>query len=201
MRSITADCGSCATINLSFPGSTSSRFSIWNGISSHFRVSAIFYVFLLIRKQINVDTWNKQKLLWTEIILKHAQHNNKYTYFVDTSIDPFLNRKINRKLDPSTLQEIFDEMVRVGRASKAGESYKILVKTLREWADLIYGWVADTGRTNTVCTRYEILEEPDQPFTHLDEQIFTLAIDLLVKDGKATVFSSADGNVGVKFSA
>ena len=62
----------------------------------------------------------------------------------------------------------------------------------------------DTGRTNTVCTKYEIIEEAgqgrpfNQDFYHLHDVVFKKALDLLVKEGKAVLFSH-EGEVGVKF--
>jgi hypothetical protein len=43
------------------------------------------------------------------------------------------------------------------------------------------------------------LEEQDQEFTGMDEVVMRKVVDILVKDGKAAVFSSGSGNIGVKF--
>lgn len=134
-----------------------------------------------------------------DLILQHCHHNRIWSLKVDVSTAPFRNTSIDRALSVDVLREILDYMVTQSRAFRDKETYLIYTQTLREWAELIYQWVVDNGRTNTVCTRYEMLHEKDVAFTELNETIFDQAIDLLVKDGKATVFAVSEGHTGIKF--
>ena len=71
--------------------------------------------------------------------------------------------------------------------------------------------MSDSGQTGSIITLYEIIRSEDTAdrgkslffliieFHECDEIIVKKALDVLVKQGKATIFASNDGNVGIKF--
>lgn len=72
-----------------------------------------------------------------------------------------------------------------------------------EWGNMIYKWVADMGKLNTVLTVWEIQNGEDsenQEFHELETKILLKALQSLEKQSKATIFSgSSEENLGVKF--
>ena len=93
-------------------------------------------------------------------------------------------------------------------------------KRPEEWADVIVGWVEDTGQKNTVLTLYELMNgemtvgqgmvfsrlrrgletcaDRMLDFHGMDAELFHRSLAVLVKRGKAQVFGSEDQQ-GVKF--
>ena len=70
-----------------------------------------------------------------------------------------------------------------------------------EWAEVLAGWVEETGQKGTVLTLYEIvngLPSADQEFHAMDQEVLQRSLGVLVKRGKAQVFGSEDEQ-GVKF--
>ena len=74
-------------------------------------------------------------------------------------------------------------------------------RTPPEWADMLYGWVEETGQKGSVLTIYE-LKEGDavrgKEWKDMDEALLRKVLTVLVKRGKAQVFGQAEGE-GVKF--
>ena len=70
-----------------------------------------------------------------------------------------------------------------------------------EWAEVLAGWVEETGQKGTVLTLYEIVNgmpSVDQEFHGMDREVLQRSLGILVKRGKAQVFGSEDEQ-GVKF--
>jgi len=68
---------------------------------------------------------------------------------------------------------------------------------------LIYKWVFDNGLTNSICTYYELLNgdmSNEDEFQGLDEDTLKKALEILVKQKKAQIFSGSNSDeMGVKF--
>lgn len=99
---------------------------------------------------------------------------------------------------------VLEELVKMKRASwdRSKESCKIFWNTPQEWSVLIYQWAESTGKIGTVCTLFEIIngdDVQDQEFYGLDQEIAKMALNLLEKDKKASLFESLDKSIGVKF--
>jgi len=70
-----------------------------------------------------------------------------------------------------------------------------------EWADVIWGWVEETGQKGVVLTLYELVEGDatrGQEFHGMDAELFQKSLQVLVKRGKAQIFGQED-QLGVKF--
>lgn len=105
-----------------------------------------------------------------------------------------------------------------GGVEAGGGTAWVFWKRPEEWAEVIVGWVEDTGQRNTVLTLYELMNGEmtvgqgivprDQrlkssahaslDFHGMDAELFHRSLAVLVKRGKAQVFGSEDQQ-GVKF--
>ncbi|KAJ3364472.1 Vacuolar protein-sorting-associated protein 25 [Kappamyces sp. JEL0680] len=164
--------------------------------------------------QPNQDTWAKQVDLWCDLLLSYCRSQHVFTLAANPQSVPFTNQKISRSLPKQTIVEVLDRLVKQSRAewtTKEKSLCYIYWNTPEEWANLISKWIYETGKQNSVITLYEIVhgdEAIDQgtatdlttEFHEADETVIRKALDLLSKKGKATLFSSSDGNTGIKFS-
>ncbi|KAL2914646.1 hypothetical protein HK105_205785 [Polyrhizophydium stewartii] len=177
--------------------------------TSAFECPAIHSFPPFFTQQPTADTWNKQRQLWCELVLAHSQHHRVFIIDADEVVGkaaPFHNPAIRRSLPRETVVLVLEHLV---SALKCGEWENkdrtrcwVFWRKPDEWASLIYKWIFDTGRTNTVCTTFEIIhgdESADESFHELPEPLLMRALDVLVKQGKAQIFNSSDGNAGVKF--
>lgn len=60
----------------------------------------------------------------------------------------------------------------------------------------------ETGQLGSVLTVFEIINTEDQEFTGIDYDLLRKSLDILVKEGKAAVYSASnvdESSVGVKF--
>ncbi|KAI8929422.1 ESCRT-II complex subunit-domain-containing protein [Entophlyctis helioformis] len=161
------------------------------------------------RQQPTVDTWHKQRQLWCELILAHAEHARIFVVDVNEVVgkaEPYHNPKIRRSLPRETLVLLLETLVSQRNAEWDNKDHTRCLLHWRkpdEWASLIYKWIFDTGRTGSVCTTYEIIhgdEAADQPFYEIPDMVLKKALDVLVKQGRAQTFASSDGSIGVKFT-
>ncbi|KAI8807974.1 ESCRT-II complex subunit-domain-containing protein [Cladochytrium replicatum] len=163
-------------------------------------------------EQPNLETWARQRQLWSDLILEYHAHNRLYLLDINEAISKKLtlvsNQKIGRSLRRETLQAIVEELVKKGNAEwESGGASKgrawIYWRKPEEWAALLYRWVVDSGQTNSVCSVEELLRgdsTEDEEFHGLDDAIMKKALDLLVKQGKAqTFYGSSGSDLGVKF--
>lgn len=157
-------------------------------------------------RQPNQDTWMKQQELWIELILAYCKTRRQSFLIVNSQAEPFINPKISRSLSKTMIIELLDILVKDGRAEWTGkEKEKCIVywNSPEEWASLIYAWVSNTGQIGGVVTLYEIInseDTADQEFHQCDEAIIRKALDVLVRQGKAALFTSSDNSIGVKFN-
>jgi len=74
-------------------------------------------------------------------------------------------------------------------------------RTASEWADMLYGWVDETGQKGAVLTVYELREGDavmSKDWRDMDEGMLRKVLNVLVKRGKAQIFGQEE-NAGVKF--
>ncbi len=109
------------------------------------------------------------------------------------------------------------EWIDGGVGAKGGTAW-VYWKRPEEWADVILGWVEDTGQKNTVLTLYELMNgemtvgqgivlrdwklktsaHRELDFHGMDAELFHRSLAVLAKRGKAQVFGSEDQQ-GIKF--
>ncbi|KAI9209812.1 ESCRT-II complex subunit-domain-containing protein [Polychytrium aggregatum] len=167
-------------------------------------------------RQPNLDTWGKQRQLWCDLVLLYFQSSKLAVLDITEFTSPrpgnakaelFHNQRLKRSLKRETIIEIIDHLVESGNAEwdnpKKKERCIVFWRKPEEWASLIYKWAFETGQTNSVCTLYEILHgdhAAGQEFFGLDELIMRRSLEVLVKQGKAQLFTgSSDSDLGVKF--
>lgn len=83
--------------------------------------------------------------------------------------------------------------------NRSHQSATIAWRKASSWAADIEKWVRATGRGNTVCTIYEIIDGDDtegESFHGIDQGVIMDALRYLQKHGKAELI---DGGEGVKF--
>src|ERR1700712_1978978 len=124
--------------------------------------------------QPNPLTLSSQLTSWSSLILSYCRHNRIFTLSpVETFNTPlFSNTSINRKLSIPDILTILTFMSTkegnsriewIGKAPSknnpegAGKCW-VFWRRPEEWADLILGWVEETGQRNVVLTMYEIGE-------------------------------------------
>ncbi|TPX44779.1 hypothetical protein SeMB42_g02006 [Synchytrium endobioticum] len=162
-------------------------------------------------QQPNVDTWRKQRQLWCDLVLSYYRANKLTVLDVNEALTSgksglFVNATIKRSLPRETVHAVIEELVRMGNAEWEGPSNQraiIYWRRLEEWASMIWQWAFNTGQTNSICTLYEIAHgdaTTTQEFHALDEFVVRKALLVLVKQGKAQMFSgTSDSDLGVKF--
>lgn len=118
----------------------------------------------------------------------------------------FNNAKINRKLNSDAVRAVFDDLVSQGNAewlTKEKSRVTVYWRRPEEWAALVYKWVNDTGKMDSVLTFFEIQQGDEtvgQEFHELDTRILKKALQSLEAQRKAQVFTgTSDDNLGVKF--
>ncbi|RCI02849.1 hypothetical protein CU098_002887, partial [Rhizopus stolonifer] len=118
-------------------------------------------------RQVVDSTWKSQAAEWETLVLNYAQYKHLFKLELhDATTAPgheiFENKKINRRLSFETLQDIIEEMVNKGTAEWEGgakgpktEAF-LYWHTPKEWANLIWNWVNETGQNDQIVTFYEI---------------------------------------------
>ena len=105
----------------------------------------------------------------------------------------------------SDIAYFLGELVARGDGEWNAEKTRCLIywRKPAEWADMIYGWVEDTGQNNTVMTVYEIRQGEavvDLEFYGLDLDMTMRALEALQSTGKCVLLSGeTSDSVGVKF--
>jgi len=96
------------------------------------------------------------------------------------------------------------------KGSERKDAAWIFWRKTDEWADVVYSWVDGTAQKGTVFTLLELRcgdqnhdeeegKEVGLEWKGMDEGLFRKCIDVLVKRGKAQVFTGSDGRgEGVK---
>ncbi|ETN46340.1 uncharacterized protein HMPREF1541_00524 [Cyphellophora europaea CBS 101466] len=146
---------------------------------------------------------------WSTLIQRYCRHYRLYNLTLVDALDTplFHNATLKKRLSLADAKAIIEHM-----ASAAGDNRAEWVSSEKsaawiwwrkpeEWADLIAGWVEETGQKGVVLTLYELVEGEatmNQEFYGMDTRILRRALDTLVKKGKAQVFGTEDQQ-GVKF--
>ncbi|BHF72304.1 Vacuolar protein-sorting-associated protein 25 [Sparganum proliferum] len=97
---------------------------------------------------------------------------------------------------------ILDELHNRGNLEWLDRSHKsanIIWRKPSGWAKELEKWVKATGRNNTVCTIYEIIdgeETEGETFHGIDRDVIMEALRYMEKHGKAEVIGDSEG---VKF--
>jgi ESCRT-II complex subunit VPS25 len=163
--------------------------------------------------QPNLTTRARQLTLWSHLVLSYFAHNRLHRLSLSSPPpDLFANPSIHRALSEPDIRAVLDHMALAANgarlewipASSKGErssSCWVFWRSLAEWADLIYGWVDETGQKGSVLTVYEIREGEavgSKEWVGMEEEMLRKVLGVLVKKGRAQVFG-LDESAGVKF--
>ncbi|KAK4560594.1 hypothetical protein LTR86_005791 [Recurvomyces mirabilis] len=163
--------------------------------------------------QPNLQTRARQLELWSTLLTTYCAYHHLFRLTLSTlPADLFSNPTIHRSLKPSDIRLVLDHLSKpesgprvewLAPSSKGETSSTCLVywKSLSEWADLIYGWVDETGQKGAVLTIYELREGEGvggREWVGMDEVFLRKVLGVLVKRGKAQVFGLEE-SAGVKF--
>lgn len=103
------------------------------------------------------------------------------------------------------LKEVMDDMTAQKSAeytTKKKDEVLIFWRTPDEWANLMTGYITETGQTGTVMTNYDVTEEGTlgEDFKNMDLVMLRRIIEVLTKRGKAAIMKDSNGDEqGVKF--
>jgi ESCRT-II complex subunit VPS25 len=163
--------------------------------------------------QPNLTTRARQLTLWSSLITSYCAFHRIFRLSLSAlPSDLFANSTIHRALSAPDIRTVLDHLAlpaNGGRiewipASSRGENSNscwVYWRTLGEWADLIYGWVDETGQKGAVLTVYEIRDgeaAQGKEWVGMDEEMLRKTLAVLVKRGKAQIFGQED-TAGVKF--
>ncbi|RMZ92066.1 hypothetical protein DV736_g693, partial [Chaetothyriales sp. CBS 134916] len=143
------------------------------------------------------------------LIQAYCRHHRIYSLTLVSALDTalFHNAAIHKRLSLQHAKDIINFMASAdghGRAEWRGPDKAtawIWWRTPDEWAELISGWVDESGQKNVVLTLYELVEGEatiGQDFYGLDKHVLQRSLATLANKGRAQVFGS-DGQEGVKF--
>ncbi|KAF6227787.1 hypothetical protein HO173_007499 [Letharia columbiana] len=180
--------------------------------------------------QPNLQTRLSQLRKWSRLIQRYCRHHHVFKLSLVAALDTplFKNAELRKRLSVNDALQVVDWMTRDeggrraewidgGVEAKGGTTW-VYWKRPEEWAEVIVGWVEDTGQKNTVLTLYELMngemtvgqgivprEKRSKSNAHgmldfhgMDAELFHRSLAVLVKRGKAQVFGSEDQQ-GVKF--
>ncbi|KAL1122986.1 hypothetical protein AAG570_003310 [Ranatra chinensis] len=151
--------------------------------------------------QPNLDTRKKQLEAWSNLVLKYHKWNKCYLLDTRADIPLFNNDSINRSLSPEDVQMVMCELAKTGNAEpldKLKTRWYVYWNTVQEWADKVYTWVQQNNMIGTVCTFYEIVNDPSAEFAQMEEQVLIKVLTALESQKKAELILS-DEDKGVKF--
>ncbi|KAF8628704.1 hypothetical protein AX17_005927 [Amanita inopinata Kibby_2008] len=149
---------------------------------------------------------------WIRLILGYARHRKLFILKVEdaeTSANDWdeilKNERINRKVLPSHLSHILDEMVKknvaVYEPPKQTRSVTLYWRTPDEWAEVLHNWATSTGQLNTILTYYEITDPPvESELSNIPLPLLKKAVAILVKTGKAQIIGISEGE-GIRLFA
>ncbi|KAI9591549.1 vacuolar protein sorting 25 [Syncephalis fuscata] len=132
-------------------------------------------------------TRTRQLEIWSDLLLAYAQHTRQTCLSRDLLIE-IIEISVN-KGDVAWIDTAKTEVFIYWRRPDA-------------WGQLIYNWIAETGQRGSVLTLHEVSNSATvdgQDFYQLDERMLRKALNVLVKQNKAQIFSAGSGEDGVKF--
>eukprot|EP00891_Asterochloris_glomerata_P001836 jgi/Astpho2/1836/Aster-00367 len=135
------------------------------------------------------ETREKQIALWCELILDYCRHQKVYKLSTSAAAEDRLF--VNSDISSHALW-----------LDKAHSQCLVLWKRLPEWADIIYTFAQTYGLDDSVMTVDDLSDSEDTANTELQgvpSELLLEAIKLLEGRGKATLFRSQEGEMGVKF--
>ncbi|GAB7365526.1 hypothetical protein MBLNU230_g6599t1 [Neophaeotheca triangularis] len=163
--------------------------------------------------QPNITTRARQLTLWSQLVLSYCSHHRIFRLPL-SSLPPdlFTNRTISRSLSAAdtmallTWMSLPENQSRVEWVPPAAKGEKssacwVLWRSLGEWADVLYGWVEETGQKGSVLTVYELREGEaigGREWVGMDEELLQKVLGVIVKRGKAQIFGQEE-SAGVKF--
>lgn len=84
------------------------------------------------------------------------------------------------------------------RKADATDELLVLWNTPGQWASILLEWTERTGQLGSILTLFEIQNVSGEPFQGINEQILKIAVDVLVKRGRAVALKEDGDVVGVK---
>lgn len=180
--------------------------------------------------QPNLQTRLSQLRKWSRLIQRYCRHHHIFKLSLVSALDTplFKNAELRKRLSLNDALQVVDWMTRDeggrraewidgGVGAKGGTAW-VYWKRPEEWADVILGWVEDTGQKNTVLTLYELMNgemtvgqgivlrdwklktsaHRELDFHGMDAELFHRSLAVLAKRGKAQIFGSEDQQ-GIKF--
>ncbi|XP_064646699.1 vacuolar protein-sorting-associated protein 25-like [Lineus longissimus] len=153
--------------------------------------------------QPNVDTRKKQLEAWCNLVLAYYRHKKLYSLDVGESQTSLLfsNKKLDRKLSIDAIYTILEELCKRGNVEWKDKTKKqclLMWRTPDEWGKMMYQWVCDNGKNNTVCTLYELVNGDDtnnEEFYGMEDWLLARSLKTLQAQNKAIMM----GTDGVKF--
>lgn len=144
------------------------------------------WVYITPKVETQVESWIES---WAQIIITYAETLNKH---VVNSLDlqkihPFRHQKTLKQLSASQMNSVIDEMVAQKRASYLDESktlVRIYFKSLKEWAEIIYKYLVDSGKLVEVLTLYEF-QTMKQEWSELPIDDFKWIFNYYVQENRA----------------
>jgi ESCRT-II complex subunit VPS25 len=147
------------------------------------------------------------------LIVSYCAHHRIFRLALSSPpADLFSNPTIKRSLKAADIKTVLEHMSQPANGPRIewitpttrGESSNscyVYWKTPAEWADVIYGFVEDTGQKGAVLTIYELREGESslgKDWRDIDEALLRKVLNVLVKRGKAQIFGQEE-SAGVKF--
>lgn len=156
--------------------------------------------------QPNLETRRVQLEAWRSLILDFCnnQNINQLNLRSWSNKAPFYNETIDRRLNLESMKIVIDSLCEKKFAEwldKQHEACIIYFRPPSHWAQVIYDYVKEQSLHNSVLTFYELVNGDNTKnceFHNLDEIVFTKALKVLEKEGKAAIIE-LDGSKGVKF--
>jgi len=162
-------------------------------------------------QQPNPTTQATQTDHWIRLIVSYARARRLFTIRVEDAdvkgsgdwYEVMHNPEINHSLSPTYLATIFSTMVNQNSAAwepqKQTRSVLLYWRRPEEWAEVLHGWVTNTGQINTILTFYEI-QEPAvaSELQGIPVSLLRKAIAILSKTGRAQLIDGTEEG-GVRF--
>ena len=156
--------------------------------------------------QSNPAEREKQCALWSNLICAFSKFHNITEFELIGALETplFKNAKLGRQLSENDLVLILDYLVEKGNAQWLSEKkgrVRIIWRTYKQWADMIYKWASDNGQVGTVFTVHELMEDhPDAPCHKMNVEMLTDVIKSMQAEGRANYMQNQMlDECGVKF--
>ncbi len=140
------------------------------------------------------ESWKEQ---WAKILFDYAKYAILHVIYLRKLITekPFSELN-NRELAVKEIaQKLIDQKL-AKWLSKNKEKLRIYWKTLDEWADDIYTWAYENGKTEPIL-KFEI-EEANKPFSTLPKEDLEKIYKILAKQKRAKLIKLKDGQTALK---